>query len=170
MEDGIGAKLVGKLGHLGNGHHGANLVVYHHNGDQNGVRTQGGLQSLGGNGAGAVRLEVGDFEALGLQILHGIQNGMVLHGGGDDVLTPLAQPLDGGLQSPVVGLGAAGGEVHPVGLCTQSGGYGMAGTAQSFRGIKAKAIQGAGIGPVFGEGSGYGLHRFLTGLGGGRIV
>ena len=34
MENGIGTDLVGQLCHLGNGHHGANLVIYRHTGNK----------------------------------------------------------------------------------------------------------------------------------------
>ena len=39
----------------------------------------------------------------------------MLNGGGDDMLTPLAEALDGAMDGPVVGLGAAGGKEYPVG-------------------------------------------------------
>jgi hypothetical protein len=40
----------------------------------------------------------------------------MFHGGGDDVLAPLAQPLDGTEDGPVVRLRAAGGKKDPVRL------------------------------------------------------
>ena len=95
VEVGIRAELVGKLCHLRDGHDGAYLVVDHHNGHQDGIGPQGGFQGIQGNGAGFVRLEIGDLEALGFQRFGAVQNGVVLDGGGDDVLAPLAQPLDG---------------------------------------------------------------------------
>ena len=46
----------------------------------------------------------------------------MLHCGGDNVFSALAQPAGGALDGPVVGLGAAGGEEHPIWFSTHSGG------------------------------------------------
>ena len=124
----------------------------------------------GGDVALFVGLQVGDLEALGLQILHAVQDGVVLNGGGNDVLAALAVALDGGVDGPVVGLSTAGGEEHPVGFCAQNGGDLAAGVPEGMGGVDAEAIQSAGIAPALHHGGGHGLDGFLTGLGGCGIV
>ena len=95
---------------------------------------------------------------------------MVFHGSGDDMLSPLAKAFDGAENGPVVGLGAAGGEEHPVRFRTHGSSHRMAGNSQLPPGFDAEGIQGGGVGPVFGQCFGHGLHSLGTGLGGGRIV
>ena len=170
VENGIGAELVGQFRHLGDGHDGANLVIHHHNGHQNGILPQGGLQGIQGDTSQGIRLEVGHIEALGFQLLHAVQDGMVLNGGGDDVFVLLAIPFGGAENGPVVGLGATGGEEDPVRLRAHSGGHGVPGGPEVPGGVDAEAVQGAGIAPVFRQGFCNGLHSLSTGLRGGRIV
>ena len=67
MEYGVGTDFVGQLCHLGNGHDGTDLVVDHHNGDQDGIFPQCGFQCVEGNATVTVGLEVGDLKALGFQ-------------------------------------------------------------------------------------------------------
>ena len=167
MENGIGAELVGELCHLGNGHHRANLVVDHHHGDQNGILAQRRLEFLGGDLPQGIGLQVGHFIPLGFQLLHTVQNGMMLHGGGDDVLAPLAHALDGTHHRPVVCLGAAGGEEHPVGLCAHGGGNLVPCAAKHPGGFNAEIIQSAGIAPMLRQCPHHGIHRLRAGLGGG---
>ena len=149
MENGIGAELAGQLCHLGNGHHGTCLVIHHHNGHQHGIGPQSGFQVGGLNSAFAVRLQIGHFVALKLQILHAVKNRGMFHGGGNDVLILLAETADGAVNGPVVRFRTAGGEENPVRLSAQSGGNFMPGFPEQFGGIEAEAVQGAGVGPVF---------------------
>ncbi len=55
----------------------------------------GCLQSLEAHAALRVRLQIGDGKALLLQLLHGMEHGVVLHGRRDDVAAALAQPFGG---------------------------------------------------------------------------
>ncbi len=170
VEQGIGAEPVGELCHLGNGLDGADLVVHHHNAYQNGVRPQGGFQGVQGDEPLRIRLQIGDGVALAFQLLHAVENGVVLNGGGDDVLAPLAQPLHRGEHRPVVGLGAAGGEEYPVRLSTHGGGHAAAGLAKHPGSVDAEIVQSAGIAPVLRQSLGHGRHRLRAGPGGGGIV
>ena len=170
VEHGVGAELADQLRHLGDGHHRTGLVVDHHDGHQEGILPQGGLQICQRNAALAVGLEVGDLKALVLQLLHGVEDGVVLHTGRDDVLVLFAEPLGGAEQGPVVGLGAAGGEEHPVRLCAHGGGHLHPGGPQELRHIDAETIEGAGIAPVFRHGGCHRRHSLGTGLRGGGIV
>jgi len=117
-----------------------------------------------------VRLQIGDLEALGLQLLHAVENGVVLHGGGDDVPSPLAHALDGAENGPVVRFRTAGGKKYPIRLSAQSRGYlHPAGPELSCR-LNAEGIQGAGISPAGGKGLGNGLHCLPAGLRCGGVV
>ena len=170
VENGIGAELAHQLRHLGDGHDRAGLVVDHHDGHQEGVLAQGGLQVCQGDAALTVGLEVGDLKALPFQLLHGVEDGVVLHGGGDDVLVFLAEPLGRGKQSPVVSLGAAGGEEHPVRLRAHGRCHLHPRGAQLLRRLDAEAIQRTGIAPVLRQGGSHRLHSLGTGLRGGGII
>ena len=97
---------------LRNGLNGADLVVGVHDGHQSGVLTDGILYLLGGNETVLVHRQVGDLKALFFQSGTGVQNGVMLEYGGDDVLFALGRhQLGGAFDGPVVRLGAAGGEV-----------------------------------------------------------
>ena len=52
----------------------------------------------------------------------GIEDGMMLNGGGNNMLVLFAEALNCSQDGPVVRFCTAGGEEHPVGLCTQSSG------------------------------------------------
>ena len=90
MENGLRADPVDQLRHLSNGHCGPGLIVDHHNGHQDRVPGQCLGQGIQRNAAFAIRLQIGDGVPLGFQLLHAVANGVMLHGGGDDVLSPLA--------------------------------------------------------------------------------
>ena len=72
VENGIGTHPVGQFCHLVNGHDRAGLVVDHHNGNQNGVLSEGIPQVRKGNIAQMIRVEVGDFKSLRFQIFHAV--------------------------------------------------------------------------------------------------
>ena len=170
MEDGIGTDLVGQFGHGADGHDGADLVVYHHNGNQNGVFAQSILQGLQGDPALGVRGKIGDVKALTFQLLHAVQNGVVLDGSGDDVLSTLAHTLHGAENGPVVRLCSAGGEENPIRFSTQGGCNLAPCNPQGMGGIQPEAVQGTGITPTAGHCVRNCLHRLGTGFRCGRIV
>ena len=170
MEDGVGTDPVSQPGQLPDGAHGTDFIIHHHNGHQNGVRRQGFLQRVRGDVSLTVWLQIGHPVALAFQFPGAIQNGVVLNGSGNDVLSPLAQPLDGAEDSPVIRLRAAGGEKHPVLLGTQSGSHLLPGGTQIVGCVDAEVIKGAGVAPLEGQRPVYSLHGFRTGLGGGGII
>ena len=96
---------------------GADLVVGEHDRRHDGVRADGCLEGRGIDQAVLVDVEVGDLEALLLEELGGVQDGVVLDLGGDEVLALLVLVgVHDALEGPVVCLGAAGGEEHLVGV------------------------------------------------------
>ena len=140
VEDGVGTQLVGQLSHLSDGHHGACFVVHHHNGHQNGVGPQCGFQGIQGDAALAVRLEIGNLEALAFQLMHAVEDGVVLDGSGDDVLVLLSEALCSGENGPVVRFRAAGGEENAVRFSAQGGGDLVPCLPKKFGGIEAEAV------------------------------
>ena len=87
--DGVGVEehpvAAAHLPNFGDGLHRANLVVGVHDGHQTGLRGHGLLHLLGGHHAVFVDVQEGDGKALLLQGLQGVEHGVVLKGGGDDV-------------------------------------------------------------------------------------
>ena len=158
------------LDHVGNRHDRARLVVDHHDGDENGIGPEGLFQFLDCNIAVVVRLQICDLEALRFQLLHGVQDSVVLHGGRDDVAAALAETLGGGKNGPVVGLRAAGGEKHPVGLCAEGGGDRLPRLPQTVGGVNTEGVDGRRIAPAVRERLCHGPHAGGAGLRGGGIV
>ena len=113
---------------LGDGQDGADLVVGVHNGHQAGVGQDGVSHLLGGDGAGGAHRQQLDLKAFLFQLFQGVENGVMLKGGGDDVLLALAlTDAGGGDQSLIVGLAAAGGKGDLPGRAAQTGGHGLSG-------------------------------------------
>ena len=113
---------------LRNGQDGTDLVVGVHGGDQAGVGADGVRYLLGGDGTGRANGKQLYLKALLLQLFQGVENGVVLEGGGDDVLLALAlTDAGGGDQSLIVGLAAAGGKGDLTGCAAQTGGHGLPG-------------------------------------------
>ena len=113
---------------LRNGQDGADLVVGVHGGDQAGVEADGVRYLLGGDGADGAHRQQLDLKAFLFQLFQGVENGVMLKGGGDDVLLALAlTDAGGGDQSLIVGLAAAGGKGDLPGRAAQTGGHGLPG-------------------------------------------
>ena len=113
---------------LRNGQDGADLVVGVHGGDQTGVGADGVRYLLGSDGADGAHRQQLDLKAFLFQLFQGVENGVMLKGGGDDVLLALAlTDAGGGDQSLIVGLAAAGGKGDLSGRAAQTGGHGLPG-------------------------------------------
>jgi len=83
---------------------------------------------LGGDGADGAHRQQLDLKAFLFQLFQGVENGVMLKGGGDDVLLALAlTDAGGGDQSLIVGLAAAGGKGDLPGCAAQTGGHGLPG-------------------------------------------
>ena len=148
--------------HLADGHDGAGLIVDHHHGDENGVGAERLRERLGGDIARLVGLEIGDLKAARLQPLHRVQNGVVLHGGGDDVPAALSKALCRAGDRPVVGLGAAGGKENALRLGAERLRHLLAGRFQALFGFDPQRVYGGGVSPRTAEKLG---HRIDAGPG-----
>ena len=156
---------------LRNGQNGADLVVGVHDGDKAGVLPDGVSHLLSGDGAGGTHVQQLHVEALFFQLLQGVQDGVMLEGGGDDVLPalPLAD-TGGGDKSLIVGLAAAGGKGDLTGLAAQTLRHGLAGGHQRLRRLLANGVQAGGVSVI---GFHIGQHRVdgrAAHFGGGRVI
>ena len=116
---------------LPDGLDGADLIVGVHDGDQTGVLGDGRLHLLGGDAAVCVDVQQGHGEALLLQFLEGVQDGVVLKGGGDDMGFPLPfSPAGGGEDGLVVRFAAAGGKDNLFRAAVETAGHGLPGLGQ----------------------------------------
>ena len=72
------AVLFCNLTDLGDGLDGTDLVVGKHHADQNGIGTNGCFQLVQADQSVSVHIQIGDLKASLLQILTGMENGMML--------------------------------------------------------------------------------------------
>ena len=156
--------------HVGDRQDGAGLVVDHHDGDEDRIRTQRLFESVDRDIALMVGLQVRDLEAFCLKLLHGMQHCVMLDGGRDDVAAALAEAVDGREDGPVVGLSAAGGEEHAVRLCAERVRDLLPRLTQAAVCRDAKLVYGRGIAPAVRQHVGHRLHAGGTRLRGGGII
>ena len=87
-----------------------------------------------------------DFKAFFLQLFQGVQNGMMLKSGGNNVLFSLPGAVSGsGDDGLIVGLTATGGEVNFPGLAAQDSSDTGAAVFQHFLGLLTNGVQGRGV-------------------------
>ena len=161
VEEDIGRVVPDQPGALGHGLEAAQLIVHQHHGHQYRVLPQGGAQVLRMDMAPPVGLEAGHRPALGLQGLEGFQHGGVLDGGGDDMPAPVAAICVGGLNGPVVPLGAAGGEKNLLRPAAQGPGHPGPVVPEPLGGLLPEGAAGGGVAETGG-------HLLQSGLGGLR--
>ena len=127
---------------LGNGQDGADLIVGIHGGHQAGIRPNGILHLLGGDIVALVHIQQLDFKTFLFQLLQGVQHGMVLKSGGNNVLLALLlSQTGGGNNGLVVGFRSAGGEDNLPGLTAQALRHGLPGGIQGLLGLLAHGVQ-----------------------------
>ena len=163
----------GDAAQLGDRLYSADLVVGGHDGDKNGVRPDRPLQGGGIHQPPPVHRQVGDLIALLLQILGGVEDGVVLDGGGDDVaaLPPLqGHELGHPPQGPVIRLRTAGGEVDLLRPGVEAGGDLRPRPLQVGLALLGKAVQAGGVAVGRGEVGEHGLEGGIGDSRGGRMV
>ena len=109
MKQGTGIEPFDQSAHLCNGLQGPHLIVGVHDGHQNGIRANGPLQVIQGNLSVCIDWQIGNTISLCLQIFACLENGRMLHLGGNDMASP-----------PVVGTGSAN-QCHIVRFCSSRG-------------------------------------------------
>ena len=129
----------------------ADHVVGVDDGDQRRLVVERGGEGLDIDEALAVDREVGDAEALLLQALGGVEDGVVLDLGGDDVVAAAAGAVGDGAQGEVIALGAAGGEEDLLGAGAQQLGDGAAGAVEGLARLTRLEINAGGVAGERGE-------------------
>ena len=144
--DGVGveqnALFLADRADLPDGLDGADLVVGEHDGHEAGVVADGVGDLLRGDEPVRVHVEQRHLKALLFQALEGVQHGVVLERGGNDVLFALARAKIGrGGDGLVVRLAAAGGKVDLARLGSKAGGHVGPGRLEHFLGLLADGIE-----------------------------
>ena len=145
VQQGPAVFLPQQAGHLLHREDAAGFVVHQHHAHQHRVLPQGLGYLLRRHMAGFVRGQVRHLVPLLLQQLTRLQHGAVLHGGGDDVPPGVAALPHGGGDGPVVGLGAAGGEVQVLRPAPQGPGDNGPALLHQSLGLPAQGILGGGV-------------------------
>ena len=165
------ARLLAYRADLGDGQHGADLVVGVHTGDQTGVLADGVLHLLRGDVVALGNIQQRHLEAFLFQLLQRVQHCVMLKGGGDDVQLSLALTQAGsGNDGLVVRLAAAGGEVDLPGLAAQTGGDGRPGGFQLLLGLLADAMEAGGVAVVVFKAAQHSLQGGAAHFCGSRVV
>ncbi len=117
----------------------AHFVVGEHDGDNGRVRSQGFFVFVQVKASLAVNTKAGHPVALALPHGHGLQDGRMLHAGGDNVALVLLG-FQGRPDGAVVAFGAAGGEDDFAGLAVQHCSYLLACRLHVFGNLAAKGV------------------------------
>ena len=153
----------GEGGESGERLDGSGFVVGEHDGDEAGFGAEGAGEGFGLDDAVRVAGEEGDFDALFAEGLCGMEDGVVLDGGGDEVLAR----LDSAEEGEVVGFCASGGEDDLLGLRVEEAGYGGAGVVDGGAGSLAGLVDGGGVAEVLKVPGAHGLEDLGEERGGG---
>ena len=155
---------------LGDGLDRADLVVGGHDGDERGFGRNGLFHVGGAHLAVFVYGQVGHLEALALELLTGVQDGVVLDRAGNDVVALRLERIGAAAHGPVIGLGAAAGEVDLVGFGVQRGGHLGAGLVEQAARVAAKGVDARGVAVHSGQAGHHGLQHGLGDAGCGGVV
>ena len=118
----------------------------------------------------SIRDEAGHLIALLFHPFAAFQHGAVLHRCGDNVASHMAVLPAGGLDGPVVALGAAGGEIEPLRFAAQGSGHGPAPVLYPLFHIQPHLILGTGIAELLRQHLIHGVRNFPWYRGGGGVV
>ena len=163
--------LAAESADLGDGLHGADLVVGKHDGDEAGVVPQGVLDILHADHAVLMRIQKGDLKALLLKLCQCVQHGMVLKLGRNEVLFALPGPKSGSRNNRlVVGLAAAGGEGDLLRVGVQAGGNRLTRGGEGLGGFLAEGVKAGGVSVKLRQIRHHGIQRRFADAGGCRIV
>ena len=117
-----------------------------------------------------VDVEIGDLRAALFEILAGVQHGMMLDLRGDDMVPFRGISFKSGLERPVVGFTAAGGEIDLIFLCADHVRDLLPCPADRFFASSRDLIKGRGIAVVLRKIREHGRDDFRRGLCGCCIV
>jgi len=150
---------LGEAGDLAYGLDRAGFVVSQHDGDELCVWLESGFDGCRIDEAVACWRDVCDLEAAAFEGFGGVEDGMVLDLGGDQVgwLVAVEEGLQDAGEGEIVALGSAGGEDQLLCGAVEESGYGCSGVLDSGAGALAAMVRGAGVAEGFGP---EGTHGF----------
>ena len=152
------------------GQNGAGLAIDLHHGEQNGVRAHRFQHPVAGHRAVLFRRHQGHLEPLLLQCFQGIQGGLVLDLGADDVPAKCFSLPGGALDGGVDALGAAGGEDHLLRLAPHRPGHLPSCLLHGIPGLFAHGMESGGVAVILPHQAEGGLSRLLQHLSGGTVI
>jgi hypothetical protein len=141
---------MGEAGELLYGLDDTGLVVGEHDADEFGVRLEGSFEGCGFDEAGGCARQEGDLDTTGFESLSGVEDGVVLDGGGDEMrgFSRVEEGLEDAEECEVVALRAAGGEDDLGGAATEKAGDLVACELDGRTGLLALLMDGAGVAEV----------------------
>ena len=147
---------------LGDGLHGADLIVGEHHGHKTCILADSVAQLVNADYTVLMDVQQRDLPALFFKLLESVQHGVMLKLGGDDVLLALLRAeLRGGNYGLIVRLAAAGGEVYLTRLGVDALGNGGSSVCEILGDYLCEGVQAGGIAVSLGE---VGHHRLACGL------
>ena len=133
----------------------AGFVVGHHDADELRVGLEGGADLSRIDHAGGSHGQNGDSDAARLGLFGGVQDRVMLDGGGDEVIAGAQDAEDGG----IVALRAAGGENDFGGAAMEERGDLFAGVLDGGAGALAEVVDGGGVAEGLDEKRPHGLKH-----------
>ena len=143
----LSSALLDGRGDGGDGLDRPDLVVGEHDADEDRFAADRTGDLVRVDEALRVNLEAGDLEAEALQVFERVEDGVVFHGGGDDVcagarvLLGEGDPFEGGVDR----LGAATTEDQLAGTGVEDLGDFVAGGVERVRGVAPESVKGGGV-------------------------
>ncbi len=148
----------------------AHLVVGVHHRHQRRLVGDGGRHIGGIHQPRRIHRQIGDAVALTFELLAGIQHGMVLDGGRDDVVATPPLGVGHAFDRQIVGLGAATGKDDLHRATAQHAGHRLVGGFQRVEALAAQAIDAAGVAELVDKiGEHRGENRRIN-RGGRRVI
>jgi len=148
----------------------ANFIIGKHDGNQDSVRPDGFFQLVQLYYTIFVHIYISNFTALLLQIFTGMENGVMLYFGRDDMLSFGCIGLRSSFQRPVVRFRASGREINFIAGSAQGTGYDILRLAHGLLALRAQGINAAGVPVVLREPGKHGLYHLRRGFRGCRII
>lgn len=165
-----GLVFMGDLGEFVDGLDGSDDVVGGHDGDESGIGSERGFEGFGVDEAVLVDGELGDFDALVLEVAAGLQDGGVFDGADDDVGVLEVLGFEGAAQGEVVGFGTAGGKDDFFGEGVDEFGDMSPGLFDGLARFASRGMEAGGIGELGAEEGLHGIGDAGVEGGGGGVV
>ena len=149
---------------------GSDLVIGKHDGNENGIRTDGPLQLVQLQDAVLVHAHICDLKSSFLQIFAGVKHRVMLNGGGDDMLSLLRISLGSCLDGPVVALRSPRGKIDLIVRRAEAFGDDFPNPVHGLLAFRPQRINAARISVMLRKIREHGLHHLRRRPCGRRIV